>query len=233
MKRKRKTSRLRSKTQVPSCHYAARNRGIMPLATRVVILDRGPKGRDPEAWQRAEKLDFSTSEVPLPHCKLCDQPYQDFRLPPHVWALLPDNYQRVPLCRDDFLRVLREAGHDTSGIEFSDDAWKVKQDLWRQTAQAPKNRTQVRIQLRKDMPGEIMWCEVLDNMGNGNFIVRLRNTSFIDARLCEGSVIQARWNGSCRHGVSGRPLFEPVRHLPVAGKPLVCFDANLTLSKCA
>jgi hypothetical protein len=65
----------------------------------------------------------------------------------------------------------------------------------------------------KQQPDETMWCAVLEDHGNDEFVVRLENTSVFHPAARAGTLYLATWDRVNRHRPTGRPMFIPGRQL--------------------
>jgi hypothetical protein len=156
-------------------------------------------------------LDFRTDGPPQRWCQRCGRDFHDWHVPRETWALLPPEYQPLELCEADFLELLRQAGHPTDDIVVSDEPWRRRQALWERTKDAPANHTQVCF--TGDELSENLWCEVVEVLGEREFLVRLDNTSYFDGRLRRGAIFRVRWDGRLLSGITGRPMFEPLEKI--------------------
>jgi hypothetical protein len=170
-----------------------------------LIHDPGPQGFNAGEWRRAESLDFSTSEVPRPTCRICGRRFRDFRRPAAVWERLPDHYLGMPLCEDDFRALVREAGLDPDAVRFGHSVWPWKRAEWAESRRFPPRYAHLCLDSR-----EVLWCEAVQHEGDGKFLVRLVDSTLFSRPLRRGACLLARWNGTRRHGITGRALLKPV-----------------------
>jgi hypothetical protein len=112
------------------------------------------------------------------------------------------------MCENDFLQLLAEAGHDVDSVKITHETWARQQNGWKSRSDAPKHYTHIRFSW-----DEIMWCTVLEVKSDGTYLVQLINTSIFDGRMKKGTYLVAKWNGSLRHGLSGRPMLDPIRRV--------------------
>jgi hypothetical protein len=170
-----------------------------------LVHDPGPQGANSGDWQRAENLDFSTSEVPRPTCRICGRQFQDFGRPAEVWKRLPDHYLGMPLCEDDFGALAREAGMDPGAVRLDHSVWPRKRAEWEESRRFPPRYAHLCLDSR-----EVLWCEAVQHEGDGKFLVRLVDSTLFSRPLRRGACLLARWNGTRRHGVTGRAVLKPV-----------------------
>jgi hypothetical protein len=160
-------------------------------------------------------LDFRT-DGPAPWCcDLCHKPYKGWEAPNEDWQKLPSEYQDLMLCEKDFRRLLREAGHDPRRVHITHKTHEYMQALWEEAQAYPAHHVKILFEGKPDrcMPGESLWCEVLEDCGNGEYVVRLRNTSIFHTSARAATLYLATWDRLSRHRPTGRPMFIPVRRL--------------------
>jgi hypothetical protein len=138
-------------------------------------------------------------------CHLCQRSFKEFALPPEVWVRLPQRYVGRLLCEEDCLRLLRDAGHDTRSVVFDYTAWDKKCAEWEESKEFPPSYAHLLVESR-----ELIWCEVLAFHGDGQYLVRLTDSTMFTRPLKRGVLLEARWNGSRRHALTGRAVLRPL-----------------------
>jgi hypothetical protein len=164
-------------------------------------------GNEPVPQPSGGKLDFR-SEGPVPwFCQLCRKPYKGWEVSDEDWRKLPSEYQELMLCEDDYRELLRKAGHDPDRVHITHKTHEHAQAYWEKSRAQPEHHVKILF------PGESLWCEVLQDHGNGKYVVRLRNTSFFHPSARAGALYLAKWDRQKWHRRSGRPMFTPIRPL--------------------
>jgi hypothetical protein len=167
-------------------------------------------------------LDFRTNGPPPRLCKVCLQRFEDWSVSDEDWNKLPVEYRKLPeefrrfrLCKDDFRRLLREAGHDPAGINFSDEPWKKRLALWQESTSMPPSHAHLFFEGQDicDPIPEILECEVISELDPGICAVRLRSQSANTPSRRNGVPYLALWDRVRVYTVTGRPLLHPLRRL--------------------
>jgi hypothetical protein len=159
-------------------------------------------------------FDFRT-KGPMPWiCEICNKAYKGWEVSSEDWQLVPTKFLDLMLCEEDYLRLVKEAGHDPGKVKITHKTHKWQLKGWRVTKDCPANHTKIGFEHDVEGPvtGESMWCEVLKDLGEGELAVRLLNDSVVSGRIRDGSLWAARWEGAF-HRTSGRPVLKPVRRL--------------------
>jgi hypothetical protein len=160
------------------------------------------------------QFDFRTDGPPLCCCDLCGRKFKAWEVTAQEWKLIPPRIQKREICEEDYLTLVEKAGHDPSKINITHQTWDRMLAGWAETKDAPAHHAKIYFEAQDSkMPSESMWCEVLQQQANGQYVVRLQNTSFFSKTAKLGALYLASWDGGTVHGISGRPLFTPIRHL--------------------
>jgi hypothetical protein len=160
-------------------------------------------------------FDFRTEGPPRRLCKLCLRRYQDWAVSAEDWAKLPEEHRQSWMCKDDYCRLLREAGHDPVAINFSDEPWKQRVARWQETSNMPPDHAHIVFdELGPSGPiREILECEVICELDPGIWAVRLRSQSSHFRALRNGVPYLAVWDRMRVSSVTGRPMFQPLYRL--------------------
>jgi hypothetical protein len=155
---------------------------------------------------------FDRSGPPLRSCELCNRRFKDWKVPDEQWQLIPEAYQQLELCEEDFIRLVQQQGHSTQDLRFDRSVWEKRCALWREDKDSPVHHWKIRFAFCVDeqIIEETLWCEVLEEICKGLYRVRLRNTAYLDSSIRKGAIYRASWDGCTLHGISGRPLLEPI-----------------------
>jgi hypothetical protein len=179
---------------------------------------RGSDQKPTASNKGAEPLfDFRSSEPPLRLCEICTKRFKDWMVSHKQWSLVPEKFQGLEICKEDYLRLVTEQGHDARAITFNDELWKIREKWWQEDQDIPPHHVKI------DFGCELMWCEVLDEVpvdeipaqqvGQRRFIVRMWSTSIFDKGVKRGVRFLAEWDQKTLHGVSGRPMLIPIHQL--------------------
>lgn len=164
---------------------------------------------------KKDQFDFRTEGPPKRYCHRCEQDFTDWHVAPEVWQQLPEDVRRLELCVDDFRALLRASGQDPEQIPVSHEPWEWRQKGWEHAKDNPADWAHVSFKTPPGSPvgGETMWCQVLRRQGENAFVVSLLNDSIFLDDVDFGDHYLVEHDGTL-HGITGRPLFFPVRRLP-------------------
>src|SRR5262249_28937316 len=84
-------------------------------------------------------LDFRTKGPRLWQCELCIRQFRGWEVRDEDWRLIPPEYWPMVLCEEDYLRLVRQAGHDASKVEITHETWRRQAKRWEKDNQAPPN----------------------------------------------------------------------------------------------
>ena len=173
--------------------------------------------------------DFRTDGPPLFKCRICGKPHRNWNVNGDDWNLLPREYRAMILCEEDFLRLVNEAGHDTSHIQIErDKLWKRQQELWEGTKDLPAHYARIRFPMYsfprfalsdtlwcEDQYCAVEWCEVTEIVGDKEYVAQLLAPAELDKAMT-GNLYLTKWDGEKTDPVSGRPVLDVIQLLSSA-----------------
>jgi hypothetical protein len=164
---------------------------------------------------KKDQFDFRTEGPPKRCCHLCEQDFTDWHVAPEVWQQLPEDARQLELCVEDFRLLLRESGQDPDQFPISHEAWEWRRANWEHAKDEPADCAHISFEVPDDAPvgGETMWCQVVRQQGENTYVVRLLNQGVFREDVERGDRFLAELTDTV-HGITGRPLFRPVRRLP-------------------
>jgi len=211
-------------TEVPQVHHAISLTYSLDLPTWdvPVVVERLKNHNELQQWAKARlekpaqlptlKLyGLNTDGPPLQMCALCSARYKDWCVPGDDWKLIPEKFASLKLCEQDFLRLVKEAGHDPDSIQIGYEPWQKQTDAWEHVKDYPEHHWKILVECADGSGGdETMWCEVLCRLEEGMFAVRLLNSSIFQPWYQEGKLYKAKWDGETIQLGTGRPVLKPV-----------------------
>jgi hypothetical protein len=200
--------RCREATLRPHCGTRLLNTNV-ELVCRYCINVRVPDGLiDPGTRARVEALNFKP-EGPLQHyCDLCHGRFKTWWIPDAEWNRLPEQYRKMQLCIDDYLRL---SNRQENEVHPSFAHWEHVLAEYERTKDIPADKTKIvfPINIGGVDHAEHMWCKVLEHRGDLAFAVILQNDSFFNHRIVVGSRWLAKWDG-LYNGLTCRPSLIPI-----------------------
>ena len=163
----------------------------------------------------AEQFNFRSDGPALASCDKCSKGFQDWEVTPEQWELIPTYFQSYVLCEDCYAELVKGTGNDPAAIQITHNTWDNLMKEWEEDSKdAPPHHAVIYFEASPEyeLPGESMWCEVLQRQPNGEFVVRLRSTSLFSRKAAESTRFLAYWDGAI-HRPSGRALLTAIRNL--------------------
>lgn len=162
----------------------------------------------------SSKLPDFRCHGPMPwHCELCGKPYKGWEVRDEEWDLLPEEHRDKVICESDFLRLLREAGVDSSRIRITYRTWQRQLEAFAHEQDVPAHHARIHFEADETRPiSETAWCAVRKVVGPNLYVVSLVSSSAIDPEMQYGDVFLADWDGET-YQRCGRPMFLPIRRL--------------------
>ena len=184
--------------------------------------------------------DFRTDGPPLFKCGLCGKRYKIWHVDEKEWDKLSPEYRSMAVCEDDFLRLLRKAGHSTSHITIERDRpWKRLQKLWAATKDMPAPYARIRFPLQswlrhaisdtlwcEEQLVAVEWCEVMKTVGDRKYHAQLLNPVELDKKK-SGSLYLTEWDGKKVDPVSGRPVLDVVSLISTVSENVIALREPL------
>lgn len=187
-----------------------------------------PSPRVPQDASFEQQFDFRTDGPPKPRCSVCSKRFEDWAAPDEDWRKIPQMYWPCQLCKRDYRKLLRKAGHDPDSVTISDEPWRQRVALWESTRSMPADHVHV---LMKKGGGndDLREAKVVRQLDPIVHLVHVFKKNVAKRSRSKGTPYLACWGKIHYQRDTGRPIMIALRRLPDPEE--VCQPKSLTGAK--
>lgn len=171
-----------------------------------------PQRSDNAEWE--PRFDFKTDGPPKPRCHLCSVRFKDWAVADEDWRKISAIYWPCQLCKHDYRRLLRDAGHDPKAVPISDEPWERRVALWEPTKDMPADHVHVLLNKRRGRDRELREAKVVRKIDAIVHVVQVFKNTPGKRPRGKGTAYLATWDRMLYANASGRPIMVALGKVP-------------------